>query len=228
MMPIPLKQSIRFTTDAGGLERMLRLLQALAQILAASTAVAEEAKVWLHLRMQFALGRRYFRFFKFLDCWAVAYDARPAWDGSALLGTLEFGKWSCMGLYLFLESCTILDAMGVWTSAWASTCLVTANKYWFYALAFSILRAVLEIFVIEPRTPKAIESLQAAKKDDEKLRRVDIEKRERVRRRLVADSFDLLIPGSVTGWIPTSPATVGYATVISTLLTAKDIWDKLQ
>jgi hypothetical protein len=49
-----------------------------------------------------------------------------------------------------------------------------------------------------------------------------------VKRRLVSDGFDLFVPGSVTGWIPTPPAFVGFATIISTVLSSKDIWDRVQ
>jgi len=49
-----------------------------------------------------------------------------------------------------------------------------------------------------------------------------------VKRRLVSDGFDLFVPGSVTGWISTPPAFVGFATIISTVLSSKDIWDRVQ
>ena len=49
-----------------------------------------------------------------------------------------------------------------------------------------------------------------------------------VKRRLVSDGFDLFVPGSVTGWLPTPPAFVAFATIISTVLSSKDIWDRLQ
>ena len=49
-----------------------------------------------------------------------------------------------------------------------------------------------------------------------------------VKRRLISDAFDLFVPGSVTGWIQTPPAFVGFATIISTVLSSKDIWDRLQ
>jgi hypothetical protein len=44
----------------------------------------------------------------------------------------------------------------------------------------------------------------------------------------VSDGFDLFVPGSVTGWLPTPPAFVAFATIISTVLSSKDIWDRLQ
>jgi hypothetical protein len=48
------------------------------------------------------------------------------------------------------------------------------------------------------------------------------------KRRLISDGFDLFVPGSVTGWVPASPAVVGFATIISTVLSSKEIWDGLR
>jgi hypothetical protein len=141
------KQVIRFTSDAGttpadlhvtlepltdippaALEKILRFLQSLSQILAVYAATVEDAKTWWLLRTQFALGvcfhrstteaheadilnagRRYFRFFKFLDSFSKAFDSFYATDG--VVGVLEVGKWSCLGAYLFLESLTIVSAL---------------------------------------------------------------------------------------------------------------------
>src|SRR3954466_1590442 len=53
------------------------------------------------------LGRRYFRFFRFLDCFAKSLASFHENEGlDVLLGT---GKWSCMGIYLGLESITIVS-----------------------------------------------------------------------------------------------------------------------
>jgi hypothetical protein len=48
-----------------------------------------------------------------------------------------------------------------------------------------------------------------------------------VKRKLVSDCFDLFIPGHVTGYLPTSTATVGVASAVSTVLSSKDIWDRM-
>jgi hypothetical protein len=45
-------------------------------------------------------------------------------------------------------------------------------------------------------------------------------------RSIVTDASDLFLPGAVTGWLATGPVTVGVATVVSTVLSSKDIWDK--
>ena len=40
----------------GGLEKILRLLQSFAQILAFQSLISHNALFWMHLRKQFALG----------------------------------------------------------------------------------------------------------------------------------------------------------------------------
>jgi hypothetical protein len=42
---------------AGALEKLLRLLQSLVQIIAALSTNSEDVELWRHLRRQFALGR---------------------------------------------------------------------------------------------------------------------------------------------------------------------------
>ncbi len=53
------------------------------------------------------VGRRYFRFFKFLECFSKALECFYA--ASGVMGLLEVGKWSFLGVYLFLESLTIVS-----------------------------------------------------------------------------------------------------------------------
>lgn len=54
-------------------------------------------------------GRRYFRFFKFLDCFSKAYEA--FYSAGGLGGVLLVAKWSCMGGYMMLESSTIVSSV---------------------------------------------------------------------------------------------------------------------
>jgi hypothetical protein len=79
----------------------------------------------------------------------------------------------------------------------------------------------------KPASRTDIKARSHAAKDAEKLRSSSSEWR-RLIRRLVTDCFDLLIPGSVTGWLVTSPVIAGTTMVISTTLSAKDIWDKYE
>jgi hypothetical protein len=125
--------------------------------------------------------------------------------------------------------------MGVWPTPWAQMCLLEANKLWFYSLVCSILAACVPLFAREAeketgRTASggAVKTRSQRAKDAEKLRGASKMDWGLLARRLVTDGCDLLIPGFVTGWLVTSPVIVGVATVISTTLSSKDIWDKYE
>lgn len=45
-------------------------------------------------------------------------------------------------------------------------------------------------------------------------------------RRVIADSLDCLIPGTILGWVNVQPGTAGVAMLITTYLTSKDIWER--
>ncbi|KAH7342909.1 peroxisomal biogenesis factor 11 [Rhexocercosporidium sp. MPI-PUGE-AT-0058] len=230
------KNLIRFTSDATALEKILRLCQSLCQILAAYAVSLEDEAIWRQLRAQFALGRRYFRFFRFLECFSRAYDSFHGADGAR--GVLVVGKWSCLGGYMFLESVTILDAMGYWPTPLAKICLLEGNKFWFYSLVCSMLWGLLQLLDVTSEsydfTGKLDETggADASAEGEANARRVFELKRKRkidaIKTKLVIDGFDLLSPGFVTGWIRTSAAVVGFSSVVSTVLSSKDIWDRLK
>jgi len=102
--------------------------------------------------------------------------------------------------------------MGAWPSPWADACMFEANKLWFYSLLLSIVWGLLGII-----SPKKSRTLAEGAQNQLVLKR-----------RLVTDIFDVFIPGHVTGWIRTGPIFVGFASVVSTLLSSKDIWDRLR
>jgi hypothetical protein len=115
--------------------------------------------------------------------------------------------------------------MGVWSSPWADLCTLEGNKFWFYSLVCSILLGGLQLFAGHLE-------VQAETGERAKQQKQSVQAQNRrfsgVKRRIVADGFDLFIPGFVTGWIITTHAFVGFAGVISTVLSSKDIWDRLQ
>ncbi len=115
--------------------------------------------------------------------------------------------------------------MGVWPSPWAETCLVEANKFWFYSLVCSIVLGVLQL-----NSASGEVEVQISEKAKGKKNGVQVQKKvmNGVGRRMVADCFDLFLPGFVTGWLMTTHAFVGFAGAVSTILTSKDIWDSLQ
>jgi len=125
--------------------------------------------------------------------------------------------------------------------------MLEANRFWFYSLVFSIFGGWVElrsggggkkeagkkaVRVGEKVNGGASPIVKGVNRKGEETRgdraAAAAAEKHRTRRRLVADCFDLLIPGHVTGWISTGPSVVGCASVISTLLSSKDIWDRLE
>ncbi|TVY24887.1 hypothetical protein LHYA1_G005847, partial [Lachnellula hyalina] len=202
----------RFTNDAAGLEKTLRLFQAVAQVIAFHSI---SPNPYLRARYQIALGRRYFRLLKWADCFVLSYKAFVG--SSGVVGVLEVGKWSCLALYNFLELFTLadeekLDAMGVHESDWATPLFLEANKFWFYGICLSLLLGVVQLWGLGASPAKQSEE----KEDAEKVKRERKEweaTRGTIVRKLVIDGCDLLTPGVTTGWIVVSSANVGMAMV---------------
>ena len=134
--------------------------------------------------------------------------------------------------------------------------MLEANKFWFYSLLCSVMLVRLlltlipylfqPVFVEVPVTTVLTcwqGCLQLSRSGEEKLlpNRSRIQKsadaetldcstkdnKQRIKRRLVTDCLDLLVPGSATGWIPVNPILVGFVSVLSTNLAFKDVWDNI-
>ncbi|EFE40951.1 PEX11 domain protein [Trichophyton verrucosum HKI 0517] len=193
------------------------------------------------------LGRRYFRFFKFIDyfenAWA-AYtlnDSAPAHRRGSIASTLEFSKWSLLGVYLLLEGVTIFDAMGVQRTSWGDRALLESNKFWLYALVFSLLSTLWQLVQLRqaPRAPSAIQKKEKgpnAKNNADGLEKAPSVEKQTVSsaefiiiyqalvKDLIITVCDICIPGHILGCIPISASTMGSAAVLSTLLVGRDRW----
>ena len=120
-----------------------------------------------------------------------------------------------------------MDVIGVWPTPYADTILLEGNRFWFYSLVCSILWGVVQLFErhnADGESKKSDEKRPARKSTKD----AGLKSKAGVKRRLVSDCFDLLVPGSVLGWISASTAMVGAASVVSTVLSSKDIWDSLK
>jgi len=123
--------------------------------------------------------------------------------------------------------------MGVYPVSWAARAMLEANKLWFYSLVCSIALGILQLSssTEDSKSKKGEKSKGKAaavgeRGKDGKGKRMGKEELQRVKIRLVADCFDLLVPGYVTGWIPVGTVVAGFAGVVSTTLSSKDIWDR--
>jgi hypothetical protein len=117
--------------------------------------------------------------------------------------------------------------MGVYPTPLAEVLMLEANKFWFYSLICSIILHLhtLQTYHIAKSTKTVVFSVNG---QTQPLKASQAERDDSVRitrTGLISDSADLLIPGHVTGWIKTSMGVVGIASVVSTVLSGKEIWD---
>jgi hypothetical protein len=104
-----------------------------------------------------------------------------------------------------------------------------ANTFWFYALSFSVAGSIWALLFGTSEQP--------AKKDGKKKnQKVESEKAVAVKatpsssalmQQIVVDGCDLLIPLELLNWMPTGDVVVGSTMVLSTLLTAQNIWARV-
>lgn len=108
--------------------------------------------------------------------------------------------------------------MGIWPTAWAQEVFLECHKWWFFGLALSVMGSTINIFLpaSEPSAAKHSE-----KEPAEKQTKADLTP---LVKNLIVDACDLVIPGSVLGWVPASSTQVGILMIVSTLVASGDIW----
>lgn len=159
------------------------------------------------------------------------------------------------GMYLLLEALTLLDALrlpnlSLWGSEGFATLHVEGQRFWFFALVCGVLSGLTKLvklvaYAPVPQTgegygPEIDKELPDWQELRERMRRaVRARKESRVAwrreiatrgyalgRRVVADLGDLVLPGTVVGWLDVEQGTVGWVMAITTWLTGAEIWEK--
>lgn len=122
--------------------------------------------------------------------------------------------------------------MNVFLVSWYTPVLLEANKFWFYAICIAITRTASDLFFGPVTSDTQNGSVNADKKKEE---RPDITSPldpvpspVSLLNRLVIDSLDLTLPGSLLGWIPVSEMGVAMAMLASTILVWPTAWSKAQ
>ncbi|KAK3316284.1 peroxisomal biogenesis factor 11-domain-containing protein [Apodospora peruviana] len=254
-------QFVKFSTDASGLERTFRALQAITQILATieparQLVILLVSLIWppitvhpssqfLHLlsrstlsalRTRFALGRRFFRVFRFLDAFSSAWKLFVSPEKKSVETWLDISSRSFNGLYLLLETAHFPEALAVdgfrvWGAETAKWLHVEGQRFWFFALVCGVGAGLVRLVALYGNDGVSSPQFQGkgGDEDEEKRRRV-VERRRRSRRRVIrrlaADVMDLALPGAVVGWIPASPGVVGLLMLGSTYLTGLEVWER--
>ncbi|OTA89539.1 hypothetical protein M434DRAFT_398580 [Hypoxylon sp. CO27-5] len=145
-----------------------------------------------------------------------------------------------------------IPGLAVWTPEWERTITVEAQRFWLFALVCGCLYNLMEIpltmaSIPPPELPASLESEKTGpseKVDEEeagKLKRKSVEElkeKSRVWRQQVsvktyklgraatANALDIVLPGSVVGWIKVQPGTVGLAMFVTTILTGMEVWER--
>lgn len=156
---------------------------------------------------------------------------------------------------LTLPEALAIDGLPSLWGAHASRAALEAQRFWFLALACGVAASVLRLLKVAayapvPETGEGYGMGPYVEKDDgdrpdwqreqARLRRVVMmRKDQRVRwrrevrrrskgllRRLAADALDLVLPGSVIGWVSASQGAVGLAMLGSTILTGLEVWER--
>jgi hypothetical protein len=120
--------------------------------------------------------------------------------------------------------------MNVYPVYWNKPVIVEAYKFWFYALALSIVGALWGLLFARG-SASGCASVDKAQQDEKKggsTKKRKVEGSGPLMKRIVVDGCDLLIPGVFLGWIQASEVVVGMAMVVSTLVAGRDIWIKAQ
>lgn len=136
--------------------------------------------------------------------------------------------------------------MGITAYDWAVTAQVEALKFWFYAIAASILLTLYNMFfmplsnkdwAISPAAyPKGGKTTSGGATPGPRSDHKQIKKSQgsgatsktSMCLDLITDLSDLIIPGSAVGWIAADKITVGVAMALSSVIAGKRMWNKIQ
>lgn len=139
--------------------------------------------------------------------------------------------------------------MGVETTSWGGACFLESNRFWFYALALEILGLLWRLVWLRSEYHVSEGSTKPGSRDlDEKENKENedensakpngvtraqvLEEYSNCRRNLTKGLFvtscDIMVPGSVVGWIRISASTMSAAAILSTLIVGRDRWIKAQ
>jgi hypothetical protein len=126
--------------------------------------------------------------------------------------------------------------MGVTDAIWGGLLFREAQKFWFYAIATSILLSVVELWsatwipASADRSPESKSKIEGSEeqagssKGPNAADSARILQQNKLRSQLVMDCCDIFIPGSFLGWTPLAPLYVGIAMSISSALAMRVLW----
>jgi hypothetical protein len=121
--------------------------------------------------------------------------------------------------------------MNVFLVSWYTPILLEAYKFWFYAICTAIARTSSDL-LLRLAAPSTQNDSVSEKEKDETSNHSKISgpvpSTASLVKSLIIDSLDLIIPGSLLGWIPVADLGVALAMLASTILVWPAAWAKAQ
>jgi hypothetical protein len=121
--------------------------------------------------------------------------------------------------------------MNVFLVSWYTPILLESYKFWFYAICTAITKTASDLLLGPAAPSDKIDSVDE-KEEDKASGHSQISKpvpsTASLLNRIIIDSLDLIIPGSLLGWIPVGDLGVALAMLASTILVWTTAWAKAQ
>lgn len=195
------------------------------------------------VRGRLNLVRRFIRLFRFLDTFHTAYSLVYGPQTLTTETYLDVLSHTFNGLYLLLESLTVIEALQIdglttWGLEYERVLKIESQRCWFFALAFGAIATSLRLSMTrkelavqssrsEIKSKDRDENVDSDEQRKRQLRKTALEKAARVHlRKLVANVLDLPLPGTVIGWIHAEPRTLGLVMMMTSALTGYDVWER--
>lgn len=221
---------LRYVATTVGRDKILRTIQYFSRFYAwylyRTNNPTSAIQPWTTLKNQFGLTRKIMRIGKFVEHIRAAselYDAAmKSGSGDKIVQYLQTLRQIGYGGYMFFDTLTVLDSMGVRKYESAKRLQATAYRFWFTGLVASALAGIYALYQLRQRTG------QVDEKDAEgKMEKVKIAKQRKVANiQLVSDLCDLTVPSTALGYTQLDDGIIGLAGTLSSLLGIQGVWAK--
>lgn len=143
--------------------------------------------------------------------------------------------------YMFFDTMTILDAMGVRKYEKAKRVQASAYRCWFLGLLASTLAGIYSLYALNQRTTQIdekdadgkVERVKMAKYENRDLQRprynllTDVDRQaQTLRVQLTSDLCDIMVPSTALGYTKLDDGIIGLAGTLSSLLGVRGVWAK--
>lgn len=180
------------------------------------------------------------KFVEHIVAGSAMYDAAVrAGSGDKITQYLQTLRQIGYAGYMFFDTCTVLDAMGVQKSANAKRLQATAYRFWFTGLVASALAGVYGLYTLNARSRQIDEKNADGKVESVKMAKyasmgsvatsklTDVHRQRKIlRTQLISDVCDLTVPSTALGYATFDDGIVGLAGTLSSLLGVQGVWMK--